>query len=137
MKKRTVAILSAVIFVLLLGCTVYSAFHFDRSLPIVTALAPERGTVNGETYAILVPAAKGGLVGLILLTFVDVWNMVEQPMVFLQNARDYPLGVFLAVQSGEAISLAGSLLSMLPVLLLFLYYRDELSEGVEFLGVKG
>ena len=35
-------------------------------------------------------------------------------MVFLQNARDYPLGVFLAVQSGEDISLAGSLLSMLP-----------------------
>ena len=58
-------------------------------------------------------------------------------MVFLQNARDYPLGVFLAVQSGEAVSLAGSLLSMLPVLLLFLYFRDELSEGVEFLGVKG
>ena len=56
MKKRTVAILSVVIFVLLLGCTVYSAFHYDRSLPIVTALAPERGTVNGEEYAMLVPA---------------------------------------------------------------------------------
>ena len=56
MKKRTVAILSAVIFVLLLGCTVYSAFHYDRSLPIVTALAPERGTVNGEEYAMLIPA---------------------------------------------------------------------------------
>ena len=56
MKKRTVAILSAVIFVMLLGCTVYSAFHYDRSLPVVTALAPERGTVNGEEYAMLVPA---------------------------------------------------------------------------------
>ena len=56
MKKGTVALLSAVIFVLLLGCTVYSAFHNDRYLPIVTALAPERGTVNGEEYATLVPA---------------------------------------------------------------------------------
>ena len=56
MKKRTVAILSAVIFVLLLGCTVYSAFHYDRSLPVVTALTPGRGTVNGEEYAMLVPA---------------------------------------------------------------------------------
>ena len=56
MTKRTVAILSAVIFVLLLGCTVYSAFHFDRSLPVVTALTPDRGTVNGEEYAMLVPA---------------------------------------------------------------------------------
>ena len=56
MKKRTVVILSAVIFGILLGCTVYSAFHYDRSLPVVTALTPERGTVNGEEYAMLVPA---------------------------------------------------------------------------------
>ena len=56
MKKRTVAILSVVIFVLLLGCTVYSAFHYDRSLRIVTALTPEWGTVNGEEYAMLIPA---------------------------------------------------------------------------------
>lgn len=56
MKKRTVVILSVVIFGILLGCTVYSAFHYDRSLPIVTALTPERGTVNGEEYAMLFPA---------------------------------------------------------------------------------
>ena len=56
MKKRTVAILSVVIFVLLLGCTVYSAFHYDRSLPIVTALTPERETLNGEEYPMIVPS---------------------------------------------------------------------------------
>ena len=56
MKKRTVAILSVVIFVILMGCTAYSAFHYDRSLPVVTALTPEWGTVNGEEYAMLVPS---------------------------------------------------------------------------------
>ncbi len=56
MKKRTVAILSAVIFVMLLVSTVYSAFHYDRSLPIVTALTPERETLNGEEYPMIVPS---------------------------------------------------------------------------------
>lgn len=56
MKKRTVAILSAVIFAILLVCTVYSAYYYDRSLPRVTALAPEPGTLNGEAYAMVVPA---------------------------------------------------------------------------------
>ena len=56
MTKRTVAILSAVIFALLVVCTVYSAFAYDRSLPIVTALAPEPGTLNGEEYGMVVPA---------------------------------------------------------------------------------
>ncbi len=56
MNKQTIAILSAVIFALLLACTVYSAFAYDRFLPIVTALAPERGTLNGEAYAMIVPS---------------------------------------------------------------------------------
>lgn len=83
-------------------------------------------------WQILAPAAKGGVVSLALLTFVDVWNMVEQPMVFLQDAQDYPLSVFLAVlnETNTSLSFAGGLLSMVPVLLLFLYFREDLAEGV-------
>lgn len=89
-------------------------------------------------WSILVPAAKGGLVSLILLTFVDVWNMVEQPMVFLQDTADYPLSVFLAVvnDTNPALSFAGGILAMVPVLLLLLYFREELAEGIEFTGVR-
>lgn len=89
-------------------------------------------------WQVLAPAARGGLVSLMLLTFVDVWNMVEQPMAFLQSADQYPLGVFLAVlnDTDPALSFAGGLLSMIPVLLLFLYFKDELAEGIEFAGVK-
>ncbi|MCD8160559.1 MAG: hypothetical protein LUE61_05145 [Clostridiales bacterium] len=78
------------------------------------------------------------MISLILLTFVDVWNMVEQPMVFLQDAEDYPLSVFLAVvnRTDLPLSFAGGLLSMLPTLLLLLYFRDELAEGVTFTGVN-
>lgn len=89
-------------------------------------------------WQILAPAARGGLVSLVLLTFVDVWNMVEQPMVFLQDSDNFPLSVFLAVRNdtNTALSFAGGLLAMIPVLLLFLYFKDELAEGIEFTGVK-
>ena len=39
----------------LLKVTVY-IFNYDRSLTRVTALTPERGTVNGKAYAMVVPA---------------------------------------------------------------------------------
>lgn len=89
-------------------------------------------------WQVLVPAARGGLIGLVLLTFTDIWNMVEQPMVFLHNSEDYPLSVFLAVlnETNTPLSFAGSLLTMVPVLLMFLFFKDELVEGVEFTGVK-
>lgn len=89
-------------------------------------------------WRVLIPAARGGWISLLALTFVDVWNMVEQPMVFLQNTDDYPLSVFLAVanETDYSTSFAGALLTMLPVLLLFLYFKDELAEGLTFTGVR-
>ncbi len=89
-------------------------------------------------WQVFVPAGRGGLISLLLLTFTDVWNLVEQPMVFLQNSQDYPLSVFLAVfnDTNQSLSFAGGMLSMVPVFLLFLYFKDELAEGVEFMGVR-
>ena len=86
-------------------------------------------------WRIALPVGKGGAASLLLLTFVDAWNMVEQPMVFLSNTANYPISVYLAsVRAVE--SLHGGLLSMLPVVLLLLYYRAELTEKSELTAGK-
>ena len=51
-------------------------------------------------FRILLPRSRAGVVSLVLLTFVDAWNMVEQPLVYLDNSYDYPLSVFLSQMSG-------------------------------------
>lgn len=83
-------------------------------------------------FSVLMPAGKAGVVSLFVLSFVDSWNMVEQPMVFLQEERQYPLSVFLAGMSGNEFSLqyVCGILSMIPVSLLFLYFQEELMEGI-------
>ena len=82
-------------------------------------------------WKIMVPAGRSGAVSVLLLTFVDAWNMVEQPMVFLRDTSKYPLSVFLASLDREGFSLSfhSGLLSMLPAVLLLFYYREELAEG--------
>ena len=86
----------------------------------------------------LVPAGKGGAISLVLLSFIDAWNMVEQPMVFLSDPIRYPLSVFLATVSQQnfSLSFACGVLAMMPVLLLFLFFNEELVEGIEFSGIK-
>ena len=88
-------------------------------------------------WQIVVPIAKGSVICLLLLTFIDAWNMVEQPVAFLNETSQYPLSVFLAYFNREnlALSFSCGVLSMLPGLLLFLYYRDELAEGIEVTGL--
>ena len=83
-------------------------------------------------WKILVPAGKSGIASVFLLSFIDAWNMVEQPMVFLKDQSQYPLSVFLASLGKEGFSLGfhSGLLSLLPAVLLLLYFRQELVEGV-------
>lgn len=86
---------------------------------------------------IMLPVGKGGFISLIILTFIDAWNMVEQPVAFLSDTTKFPLSVFLAYFNRQnlALSFACGVLALLPGLLLFLYYRDELAEGIEFSGI--
>lgn len=81
---------------------------------------------------IIVPAAKPAVITLFVLTFVESWNMVEQPIIFLEGELDYPLSVFLAGMKGNSIGVQSvcGLLCLLPVTFFFLYYHEELTDGL-------
>ena len=87
---------------------------------------------------ILLPIGKSGTISMVLLVFIEAWNMVEQPIVFLKDTTQYPLSVFLVSVNTNNFSLSFvcGLLAMLPVLFLFLFFNDELVEGIEFTGIK-
>lgn len=111
-----------------------------RSVPdeIVDAARLDGASTAGVLVRVLIPAGKGGFISLLLLSFIDAWNMVEQPMVFLTDPVRYPLSVFLAAvnQQNFSLSFACGVLAMAPVLLLFLFFNEELVEGIEFSGIK-
>lgn len=81
---------------------------------------------------VALPASKSGLVCTMLLSFLDGWNMVEQPITYLKDAGDYPLAVALAsVPPGEpAVQMVCCILVAIPPLLLFLFFGKELVEGI-------
>ncbi len=86
---------------------------------------------------IILPMVKPGLAALVILMFVDYWNMVEQPLVFLDPLQQ-PLSVFLSRLSGEwGTAFAASMLYMSPMVLLFLYAETYFIEGVQLSGIKG
>lgn len=87
---------------------------------------------------IALPMNKSGLVCTMLLSFLDGWNMVEQPIVYLKDFADYPISVALsmAVQSDLESNLVCCVLVVIPPLFLFLYYNRELVEGIAIGGEK-
>ncbi|MFC4810083.1 carbohydrate ABC transporter permease [Paenibacillus sp. GCM10023250] len=88
---------------------------------------------------VVLPLAKPGLAALTVLLFVDYWNMIEQPLIFLQDAAKQPLSLYLAQinRSARGIGFAASALYMAPMVLLFLYAESYFVEGIQQSGIKG
>lgn len=85
---------------------------------------------------VLLPCGKGGVSTLVVLTLIESWNMVEQPLIYLQDVGSYPLSVFLASQYMENLpfQFVCSVLSLLPLALCFLYFGGDLLQSA---GRKG
>lgn len=91
-----------------------------------------------KLWSIVLPNSLSGISSLLILSFIDNWNMVEQPLVFLRDFRKYPLSVFLSFINGEnlGIAFACGVLAMLPSMLLFLFFKDAMVKGIEYASVK-
>ncbi|WP_240421877.1 carbohydrate ABC transporter permease [Paenibacillus periandrae] len=120
---------------------VFMVRQFMANLPhVYTEAAKMDGAGHFTIFIrIILPLVKPGLAALIVLLFVDYWNMVEQPLIFLKEEFQYPLSLYLSqIQLGErGVIFAASVLYMAPMVLLFLYAETYLIEGIEHSGIKG
>jgi multiple sugar transport system permease protein len=103
----------------------------------------EAAKIDGAGYIksffnVILPQCKGALASLAILVFIDNWNMVEQPLIFLKDETMHPLSIFLArINSQEVgIAFACGIIYMIPALLVFLYGEKYFIEGIEISGIK-
>ena len=87
---------------------------------------------------VAVPMSKSGLVCTLLLSFLDGWNMVEQPIAYLKEFEQYPISVALAYvpPTDATIQLVCCILVVLPALFLFAFFNRELVEGITLAEVR-
>lgn len=89
---------------------------------------------------ICMPQCRAAIFSVAILVFIDYWNMVEQPLILLQDADSQPLSVFLSsINAGEiGLAFAMATVYMIPSLLIFLAGEEYLVEGIANSGsVKG
>lgn len=87
---------------------------------------------------VILPQCRGAVASLAILVFVDNWNMVEQPLIFLDNERMHPLSIFLSkINTSElGIAFACGIIYLLPALFVFLYGENDLVEGIQRSGIR-
>lgn len=122
----------------------FGVFLLRQFMHYIPDAYSESAKVDGASHfsiftRIILPMSKTGIAALAILVFIDNWNMVEQPLIFLRDANKQPLSIFLSnVNEGErGIAFAASVTYMAPMLLVFLYGENYLVEGIQMSGLKG
>lgn len=89
-------------------------------------------------FRIGIPLGAAGMISALVLSFLECWNMIEQPMTFLTTKSLWPLSLFLPnVDSSSAgVSLCASLVALLPAVFVFLAGQDYLEQGIASSAVK-
>lgn len=93
-------------------------------------------------WHIMLPLIKPSLAAIAIFTFMGTWNDFMGPLLYVADQRLYPLAFGLyafSVQVGNnpLLTMAGSLLMTVPVILIFFFAQKYFIQGVTLTGMKG
>ena len=123
----------------------FSVFILAKVMRRIPAAYIEAAKLDGAGEVqiftqICLPLSRSAIFSVVLLNFIDYWNMVEQPLIMLSDTDYHPLSVFLSkINSGDVgLAFAVAVIYMIPTLLMFFYGEDYLVEGIAYSGgIKG
>ena len=92
-------------------------------------------------WRIILPQAMPAIVIVVIFVFNHTWNEFLLPLIYLHSQDKFTLALGLRLFQGEAstswnLLMAASLLTMLPVLVLFFSAQRYFMQGIVFTGVK-
>ena len=96
----------------------------------------------GSYFRIVLPLAKPAMATLAIFTFVTIWNDFMGPMIYFNSEKNktIPLGIrmFLGQYSTEyQLIMAASVVSLIPVLIMYVFCQRYFVQGIATSGLKG
>jgi multiple sugar transport system permease protein len=94
-------------------------------------------------WKIVVPLSAPAIAALGIITFLPSWNALLWPLVVLTSQEHYTLPVALAIfargqfQADYGLLMAGSVVLVVPVIIVFLLLQRHFTQSVTMTGIKG
>lgn len=93
-------------------------------------------------WSVILPLMQPALITTTIFTFIWTWNDYFGPLLYLTKTKLYTVPVALKslvdteTQSGIGIMFAMSLVSLIPILLFFLFAQKHIIKGIATTGIK-
>ena len=124
------------------GVFMMKQFYEDIPNELCEAARIDGMTEYGIYLRIMLPLSKPALSTLTIFTFVNTWNDYLGPLIYLRSEshKTIQLGLkmFISQYSSDyGLIMAGSVLSLIPLIVMFLFFQKYFVEGVAATGIKG
>lgn len=106
----------------------------------------EAATIDGCSYfriysQILLPLLKPGLVSLAIITALNTWKALMWPLIVNRSIEKMTLSAGLGLLIGEHTTyyeqvMAGGVISVFPMLIIFIIFQKSIVEGIANTGIK-
>lgn len=96
----------------------------------------------GILYHVILPLCKPPLTIVAVYTFLWTWNSFMDPLIYLNSFDLFPIQLGLAMFRGRFdvewnLYMASTLITILPVLVLYFFAQKQLIGGIASVGLKG
>ena len=91
---------------------------------------------------IIIPMSQNGIVTVIILSFVSIWNEYAYAMVLLSNKKFHTLPMLLASAKGEffvdyGLQCAAVMVAVVPIIVVYIFLQRKIVDGMVAGAVKG
>ena len=122
---------------------IFFAVQFFRSIPdeLIEAARLDGASELNILLKIVIPLSRPLIAVLVIFTFMWRWNELLWPLIVLKDSALYNLPVGLRFLQGQYATdypalMAGALLSVLPMLAIFVFFQRYFVEGIAGSGFK-
>ena len=118
--------------------------QFYQSIPneLLEAARIDGLSEYGSYFRIVLPLAKPAMASLAIFTFVTIWNDFMGPMIYFNSEanKTIPLGIRMfqgQYSSDWQLIMAASVVSLIPVFIMYLFCQRFFVQGIATSGLKG
>ncbi len=94
---------------------------------------------------VMLPLVRSTFFVVMLLNFIGFWNDYQRPLIFLPNHPTAAIGIYFSSRGGVEnslfggvpLQLAGGILMLTPILVIFIVFREKFVGNLTVGGIKG
>lgn len=122
-------------------------FMYRQTMLMINDSFIEAAVIDGANsfqvfFHVIYPLCKGTTATVFIMGFMASWNDYLLPLVLLSDQKKYTLQLILNSLEGQFggqynLMMAGSLVSIIPILVIYIFLQKYFKSGMQLGGVKG